>query len=70
MLVAPSTAKDAQMRRFVTDKAGVTAIEYGMIAALVAAVIVANVGKLGFGLSGTFAYLTSVLPPVVTGGGG
>ena len=58
------------MRRFYKDTRGVTAIEYGMIAALVAAVIVANVGKLGFGLSQTFAYLASMLPPVVTGGGG
>jgi pilus assembly protein Flp/PilA len=47
--------------RFVTDESGVTAIEYGLIAALVAVVIIGAVSALGTGLSKTFNSVTSSL---------
>jgi pilus assembly protein Flp/PilA len=43
------------IRRFLKDEVGVTAIEYGLIAAGIAIVIITAVGSLGTNLSGTFA---------------
>ena len=40
--------------RFVRDESGATAIEYGLIAALVAVVIITAVTAVGTGLSSTF----------------
>jgi len=40
--------------RFVSDESGVTAIEYGLIAALIAVVIIGAVSSLGTGLKNTF----------------
>jgi len=40
--------------RFLKDESGATAIEYGLIAALVAVVLVTALGTLGKNLSGTF----------------
>lgn len=40
--------------RFIRDEEGATAIEYGLIAALIAVVIIAAVTTLGENLSGTF----------------
>lgn len=40
--------------RFVNDEEGATAIEYGLLAALIAAVIVVSVQALGTTLSDTF----------------
>jgi pilus assembly protein Flp/PilA len=40
--------------RFVRDESGATAIEYGLIAALIAVVIVAAVSLVGTSLSTTF----------------
>jgi pilus assembly protein Flp/PilA len=40
--------------RFVTDESGVTAIEYGLIAALIAVVIITAVGLVGTHLTNTF----------------
>ena len=40
--------------RFVRDKSGATAIEYGLIAALIAVVIIGAVTTVGTGLSTTF----------------
>jgi pilus assembly protein Flp/PilA len=40
--------------RFVKDEAGVTAMEYGLIAALIAVVIIGAVQAVGTGLTGTF----------------
>jgi pilus assembly protein Flp/PilA len=46
------------------DRAGATAIEYGLIAALIAVAIVTAVTTLGTNLSGTFAYVaTKVAAP-------
>ena len=40
--------------RFVRDESGATAIEYGLIAALIAVVIIGAVTTVGTNLSGTF----------------
>jgi pilus assembly protein Flp/PilA len=40
--------------RFVTDESGVTAIEYGLIASLIAIAIISAATTLGSQLSGTF----------------
>ncbi len=40
---------------FICDESGATAIEYGLIAALVGVAIIAGVQALGTGLSATFA---------------
>jgi pilus assembly protein Flp/PilA len=42
------------LRRFVKDQSGVTAIEYGLIAALIAVVIIVAVTLVGTDLSATF----------------
>jgi pilus assembly protein Flp/PilA len=42
-------------KRFIASEEGVTAIEYGLIAALVAIVIIAGVTLLGTNLSASFA---------------
>lgn len=40
--------------RFFKDESGATAIEYGLIAALIAVVVIGAVTAVGTGLSGTF----------------
>ena len=40
--------------RFVRDESGATAIEYGLIAALIAVVVIGAVTAVGTGLSSTF----------------
>ena len=40
--------------RFVRDESGATAIEYGLIAALIAVVVIGAVTAVGTGLSTTF----------------
>jgi pilus assembly protein Flp/PilA len=47
--------------RFVRDEAGATAIEYGLIAALIAVVIIGGVTAVGTGLSATFKSLSGSL---------
>jgi len=47
--------------RLKTDCRGVTAIEYGMIAALIAIVLAVALTTLGTTLSGKFASLTSTV---------
>ena len=44
-------------RLFSGDRKGVTALEYGLIAALIAGVIVTAVSQLGSGVSNTFTSL-------------
>ena len=41
-------------RRFIADERGATAIEYGLIAALIAVVIIAAVSAVGTNLKATF----------------
>ena len=47
--------------RFVNDETGVTAIEYGLIAALISVVIIASVTLVGTTLQGTFAAVSTAL---------
>lgn len=50
------------VRNFIADEDGVTALEYGMIAALIAAVIVTVVGDLGQSVLGAFEDIAAALP--------
>jgi pilus assembly protein Flp/PilA len=54
------------MSKFVTsffkDESGATAIEYGLIAALVAVVLVTALSAMGTKLSGTFDTVSTKLP--------
>jgi len=47
--------------RFVRDESGATAIEYGLIAALIAVVIITGVTAVGTNLSQTFNSLSTKL---------
>ncbi|MDD5374034.1 Flp family type IVb pilin [Acidithiobacillus sp.] len=48
--------------RFVREEEGVTAIEYGLIAGLIAVVIIGAVSNLGTKLEGVFNTVTAALP--------
>jgi pilus assembly protein Flp/PilA len=50
-----------QMRKVWTNEQGVTAIEYGLIAALIAVAIIAAVTLVGTKLQGTFSTVSSNL---------
>jgi pilus assembly protein Flp/PilA len=50
------------LARFGKDESGVTAIEYGLISALVAIVIVGSLIALGGGLTNTFNQVSASLP--------
>ena len=45
--------------RFLKDESGATAIEYGLIAALIAVVIISAVGLVGTNLKATFSSISS-----------
>jgi pilus assembly protein Flp/PilA len=47
--------------RFIKDQSGVTAIEYGLIAALIAVVIITAVTAVGTKLSSTFTTISTSL---------
>ena len=47
--------------RFLRDEGGATAIEYGLIAALIAVVIIAGVGALGTSLDGMFTGISETV---------
>ena len=47
--------------RFAKDESGATAIEYGLIAALIGVGIIVAAGKLGAQLSGTFSTIDTKL---------
>ena len=47
--------------RFIRDESGATAIEYGLIAALIAVVIITGVTAVGTKLSATFTSLSTTL---------
>ena len=55
------------VKRFLQDESGATAIEYGLIAALISVVIIAALNTLGGSLNTTFA---SVSGAVDTANGG
>ncbi|WP_265919210.1 Flp family type IVb pilin [Cupriavidus nantongensis] len=45
------------LKQFVRDEDGVTAIEYGLIAALIAVVIITTVTTVGTNLSAVFSFI-------------
>jgi pilus assembly protein Flp/PilA len=48
-------------QKFIRDEEGVTAIEYGLIAALIAVFIIASVGLVGTKLAAIFNYIAGQL---------
>ena len=48
---------------FLKDERGVTALEYGLIAALIAVVIIGAVTALGIKVEGTFNEVATQMPP-------
>ena len=55
------------VKRFVTDESGATAIEYGLIAALIALAIMVGAGQVGNSLSNKFKGIASKLDSSPTG---
>jgi pilus assembly protein Flp/PilA len=51
------------LSRFVRDESGATAIEYGLIAALIAVVIIGALTAIGSNLTTTFSSVASSLKP-------
>ncbi|NMG74360.1 Flp family type IVb pilin [Aromatoleum diolicum] len=49
------------LKKFIRDEEGVTAIEYGLIAALIAVVIIASVRLVGTNLQGVFGAVSAAL---------
>ena len=62
------TSTESQMKRlfvrFVKDEAGVTAIEYGLIAGLISVLIIAAVTLIGTQLNAVFAAIAAALAGV------
>ena len=56
------TAMKNAMSRFLADESGATAIEYGLIVALIAVVIITAVTTLGTKLNAAFGSINSKLP--------
>ena len=52
------------MKRFVRDEKGVTALEYGLLAALIAAVIIVSVQGLGQTIDTTFSTIDTKMSAV------
>lgn len=50
------------LKRFISDESGATAIEYGLIAALIAVVIIGTVTALGTRIDGAFTTIRDALP--------
>ena len=48
--------------RFLADQSGATAIEYGLIASLIAVVLVTAVTSMGTKLAGTFTKVGAAIP--------
>lgn len=53
--------------RFMKDESGATAIEYGLIAALISVALIAGAGALGTALNNTFSKLGTKLTTETTG---
>jgi pilus assembly protein Flp/PilA len=56
----------ALLRRFAADEAGATAIEYGLIAALIAVAIIAALRALSGNIQNTFNYVGTQLAGATT----
>ncbi|WP_172642474.1 Flp family type IVb pilin [Azoarcus sp. KH32C] len=52
------------VKKFICDENGVTAIEYGLIAALIAVVIIASVRAVGTNLQDVFTAISTALASV------
>lgn len=50
------------LTRFASDESGATAIEYGLIAALIAIVLITAMTTLGTKISGTFDKVSTAMP--------
>lgn len=61
MDILPEGAVINSINKFIQDESGVTGIEYAMIAALIAVVIVAAVQALGLKVSDLFTSVTNAL---------
>ena len=59
----------AKFQQLLTDESGATAIEYGLIAALVSVAAVAALGNLGQSLSTMFGTVSTELDNAVSGVG-
>jgi pilus assembly protein Flp/PilA len=57
------------LKRFVQDESGATAIEYGLIAALVSVAAIGALRILGTSLNTMFSSVSTELNNAVTGGG-
>lgn len=51
-----------QIKRLWSDEGGATAVEYGLIVAAIAAVIIATVISLGGKVQSTFSYVDTQMP--------
>lgn len=51
-----------RLMQLIRDEEGATALEYGLIAALIAGVIVISVTQLGSKVSATFSTITAAMP--------
>ena len=51
----------ANLKNFISDQSGATAIEYGLLASLVAVVIITGAGTLGNKLNNTFTNVANQL---------
>ena len=51
-----------QIKKFLRDEEGATAVEYGLIAALIAVVIISSVTDIGTRLKAVFETIVNVLP--------
>ena len=58
---AAKAARNETVRRLMGETNGVTAIEYGLIAALIAIAAILALTAVGTSLSGTFSYIASQL---------
>lgn len=50
------------LKSFIADESGATAIEYGLIAALIAVVLIASISVLGEKVGGTFDAVGTAMP--------
>ena len=55
------------INRILKDEAGATAIEYGLIAALIAVAAITAMGSLGNSLSNTFNYVSNQMTSAQSG---
>ena len=59
----------SKFRRLLKDKSGATAIEYGLIAALVSVAAVVALGQVGTSLTAMFGTVSGTLDSAVAGSG-